>query len=122
MSAKLDTLREGLERLGYEASTAASVEQAIVAMARVRPHVVLVDLIMPGISGRRRLRHRRKAGRPQCLEGPALVPPQSPSASAWLDGVTPDVLDARSATCDRRCRLSGEVALRRARAWAIRVT
>ena len=44
-------LRERLERLGYEASTSASVEQAIVAMARVRPHLVLLDLVMPGISG-----------------------------------------------------------------------
>jgi DNA-binding NtrC family response regulator len=47
----LDMLRGRLERLGYEASTSASVEQAIVAMARVRPHLVLLDLIMPGISG-----------------------------------------------------------------------
>jgi DNA-binding NtrC family response regulator len=47
----LDMLCERLERLGYEASTSASVEQAIVAMARVRPHLVLLDLVMPGISG-----------------------------------------------------------------------
>ena len=37
----LDMFRERLERLGYEARTAASVEQAIVAMTRVRPHLVL---------------------------------------------------------------------------------
>jgi two-component system, NtrC family, response regulator PilR len=56
----LDMLREGLERLGYEASTAASVEQAVVAMARVRPHVVLLDLIMPGISGLEALTYFRQ--------------------------------------------------------------
>ena len=56
----LDMLREGLERLGYEASTAASVEQAIVAMARVRPHLVLLDLIMPGISGLEALTYFRQ--------------------------------------------------------------
>ena len=32
----LDMLRELFENLGYEASTAASVERAIVAMARVQ--------------------------------------------------------------------------------------
>jgi CheY-like chemotaxis protein len=56
----LDLLREGLERLGYEASTAASVEQAIIAMARVRPHLVLLDLMMPGISGLEALTYFRQ--------------------------------------------------------------
>jgi len=56
----LDMLRESLEHLGYEASTAASVEQAIVAMARVRPHLVLLDLIMPGISGLEALTYFRQ--------------------------------------------------------------
>ena len=40
-----------LTLLGYEASAATSGEQAIAAMATVRPHVVLLDLMMPGISG-----------------------------------------------------------------------
>ena len=56
----LEALREILEDLGYEASTAASVEQAIVAMARVRPHLVLLDLIMPGISGLQALTYFRQ--------------------------------------------------------------
>ena len=47
----LDMLRASLEFMGYEASTALSVEQAIIAMARVRPHLVLLDLMMPGTSG-----------------------------------------------------------------------
>jgi len=47
----LDMLRESLEFMGYEASTVLSVEQAIIAMARVRPHLVLLDLMMPGMSG-----------------------------------------------------------------------
>ena len=46
-----DLLREFVEHLGYEASTAASGEQAIAAMATVQPHVVFLDLLMPGISG-----------------------------------------------------------------------
>ena len=47
--AVLDVLREFLEGLGYEASTAANGQQAIAAMAIVRPHVVFLDLLMPGL-------------------------------------------------------------------------
>ena len=56
----LDMLREILEDLGHEASTAASVEQAILAIARVQPHLVLLDLIMPGISGLEALTYFRQ--------------------------------------------------------------
>ena len=56
----LETLRELLEHLGYEASTAASGEQAIAAMATVRPHVVFLDLAMPGISGLEALTYFRQ--------------------------------------------------------------
>ena len=58
----LDTLRDILEALGYEASTAATGEQAIAAMATVRPHVVFLDLRMrmPGISGLEALTHFRQ--------------------------------------------------------------
>jgi len=58
--AVLDVLREFLEDLGYEASTAANGEQAIAAMAIVRPHVVFLDLLMPGISGLEVLNYVRK--------------------------------------------------------------
>ncbi len=56
----LEALREILEDLGYEASTAASAEQAIAAMATVRPHVVFLDLRMPGISGLEALTYFRQ--------------------------------------------------------------
>jgi DNA-binding NtrC family response regulator len=56
----LDMLGELLESLGYEASTSASVERAIVAMARVQPHVVFLDLLMPGISGLKALTYFRQ--------------------------------------------------------------
>ena len=56
----LDTLRELLEDLGYEASTAASADQAIAAMASVRSHVVFLDLRMPGISGLEALTYFRQ--------------------------------------------------------------
>jgi len=56
----LDTLRELLEDLGYEASTAPSVEQATAAMATSRPQVVFLDLMMPGISGLEALTYFRQ--------------------------------------------------------------
>jgi two-component system nitrogen regulation response regulator NtrX len=56
----LDVLRELLEDLGYEASTAASGEHAIAAMVTVRPHVVFLDLLMPGISGLEALTYFRQ--------------------------------------------------------------
>ncbi len=58
----LDTLRDILEALGYEASTAATGEQAIAALATVRPHVVFLDLRMrmPGISGLEALAYFRE--------------------------------------------------------------
>ena len=56
----LETLAELLEHLGYEASTAASGEEAIVAMATVRPQVAFLDLAMPGISGLEALTYFRQ--------------------------------------------------------------
>jgi CheY-like chemotaxis protein len=53
-------LREIVEHLGYDASTAASGELAIAAMAAVQPHVVLLDLKMPGMSGGEVLKHLRQ--------------------------------------------------------------
>ena len=56
----LESLRELLEHLGYEASAAASGEQAIAAMASVRPHVVFLDWLIPGISGMEALTYFRQ--------------------------------------------------------------
>jgi CheY-like chemotaxis protein len=56
----LDTLREMLQELGYDVSTAASSEQALAAMATVRPQIVFLDLLMPGISGLEALPHFRE--------------------------------------------------------------
>jgi hypothetical protein len=56
-------LRETLRHLGYEASTAASAEQAIAARADVRPHVVFLDLQLLGISGLSSTARRRQETR-----------------------------------------------------------
>jgi CheY-like chemotaxis protein len=56
----LDTLRDMLESLGYEAITATTGEEAIAAMITVRPQVVFLDLRMPGISGLEALTYFRE--------------------------------------------------------------
>jgi CheY-like chemotaxis protein len=53
-------LREVLQDLGYDASTAATGELGIAAMATVQPDVVLLDLRMPGMSGIEVLSHFRQ--------------------------------------------------------------
>ena len=56
----LEMLCDLLEHLGYDASAAGSGELAIAAMATVRPHVVFLDLMMPGISGLEALTYFRE--------------------------------------------------------------
>jgi CheY-like chemotaxis protein len=53
-------LRDFVEHLGCEASTAASGEEAIAAVATAQPHVVFLDLRMPGMSGLEVLAHFRE--------------------------------------------------------------
>ena len=56
----IETLRDFLDHLGYEASAAGSGEEAIAAMTTVQPQVVLLDLLMPGISGLEALTYFRE--------------------------------------------------------------
>jgi DNA-binding NtrC family response regulator len=53
-------LRDMLGHLGYEASSAVSAEEAIAAMLDVRPHVVFLDLQLPGMSGLEALAYFRE--------------------------------------------------------------
>jgi DNA-binding NtrC family response regulator len=53
-------LREMLQHFGYEASIAGSAEDAIASMVDVRPHVVFLDLQLPGISGLEALAYFRE--------------------------------------------------------------
>jgi CheY-like chemotaxis protein len=47
----LSFLCDVVEYLGHDASTAASGAEAIAALATVQPHLVFLDLLMPGIPG-----------------------------------------------------------------------
>lgn len=46
-----DILVEGLEFVGFRTATAADGVQALAAIKRVRPHVVLLDLDLPRMGG-----------------------------------------------------------------------
>ena len=58
--AVLDTLGDMLGDLGYEVSRAVNGEEAIAAMTETKPQVVLLDLLMPGISGLEALAYFRQ--------------------------------------------------------------
>jgi two-component system, chemotaxis family, chemotaxis protein CheY len=53
-------LRDMLQHLQYEASTATSAEDALAAIIDVRPHVVILDLQLPGMSGQEALAYFRE--------------------------------------------------------------
>jgi CheY-like chemotaxis protein len=44
-------IRIALERVGYEIESAASAEDGLVILEQRRPDAIIVDLIMPGMSG-----------------------------------------------------------------------
>ncbi|KAB2896236.1 MAG: response regulator [Kofleriaceae bacterium] len=50
-STNLVLMRFILEPRGYAVTTASSAEEALAAIARQRPRLILMDLQMPGVSG-----------------------------------------------------------------------
>jgi len=57
-----DLLDELLSRVGFSTRTAASAEEAIVVHDDWRPHLVLMDLRMPGMGGLEGIRRLRQSG------------------------------------------------------------
>ena len=57
-----DLLDELLSRVGFSTRTAASAEEAIVVHDEWRPHLVLMDLRMPGMGGLEGIRRLRQSG------------------------------------------------------------
>ena len=57
-----ELLRDFLTREGYEVATVATGAEALDAVPTLRPDVVLVDMLMPGLSGKDVLDALRRAG------------------------------------------------------------
>lgn len=57
-----ETLRRFLEEKGYEVHTASNGEDALEALERASPDVMLLDIRMPGIDGLEVLERVRQAG------------------------------------------------------------
>ena len=57
-----DLLDELLSRVGFSTRTAASAEEAIAVHDEWRPHLVLMDLRMPGMGGLEGIRRLRQSG------------------------------------------------------------
>jgi len=53
----LNTLKKALERENYEVYIADSGEKALDIVSTVKPHLILLDLMLPGISGLEVLKH-----------------------------------------------------------------
>lgn len=47
----LEVVKARLEHKGYNVTTASSGEKALEALKRERPHIILLDIMMPGLSG-----------------------------------------------------------------------
>ena len=105
----LSTLREVVEHLGYEPSTAASGEQAIAAMATVRLHVFL-DLAMPGISGLEALTYFREHHRTVPVIVITGAPGQESAQKVRAAGAF-DILGKPFALNDLRGRLAQAIRL-----------
>ncbi|HYL81989.1 MAG TPA: response regulator, partial [Candidatus Acidoferrum sp.] len=56
----VDALRELLSRWGYAVSTAADAAEAVRQVEGARPHVILLDLELPGMSGLQILQRLRE--------------------------------------------------------------
>ena len=77
VSENRELLRQMLERVGFEIETAADGRQALERVEAWRPHLVLMDIRMPGMDGLEAIRAIRAS------EGPARVPLVAVTASAF---------------------------------------
>jgi DNA-binding NtrC family response regulator len=80
----VETLSDMLDALGYDVSTAGTFDEARTALTTVRPHVVLLDLRMPGTSGLDALGYLRERHRttPVIVVSGAVEPAVAAAARA----------------------------------------
>src|SRR5262249_5991000 len=77
--AILSLVKDVLVGHGYQVETAANGEEALRAMARRQPGLVLVDIHMPVLGGEGFVSEMRSRG----LETPVIVLTAGPSAELW---------------------------------------
>jgi CheY-like chemotaxis protein len=74
-----EVLRDFLTRVGDEVATAATGAAALEAVAAFQPDVILVDMVMPGMSGADVLAALRRAGLTMpviLMSGQPITPPE----------------------------------------------
>jgi CheY-like chemotaxis protein len=74
-----DLLRDFLTTVGDEVATAASGAEALEVVPTFRPDVILVDMVMPGMSGEAVLHALRRAGHTMpviLISGQIVTPPE----------------------------------------------
>ena len=59
-TSMLLALQAGLEKLGYEVTTASSGQSALQQFSKSRPHLIILDIGMPGMDGWEVCRQIRK--------------------------------------------------------------
>lgn len=79
----LDTVSAILSSEGYHVVSAASGHEALAAIARTRPHLILLDMRMPGMDGWAVARSLRDQG----STVPIVVMTAAESAQRWADEV-----------------------------------
>ena len=72
-----DTLRDVLEDEGYEVATARNGREALVQLERHAPQLVILDLLMPGMSGNALYDEMQRS--PHLSKVPVLVTTSDPS-------------------------------------------
>jgi two-component system, OmpR family, response regulator len=74
-----DLLRDFLTTVGDDVATAASGAEALETVRVFRPDVILVDMVMPGMSGAELLQALRRAGHTMpviLISGQIVTPPE----------------------------------------------
>lgn len=114
----LETLKRLLGDSGYEVVCAASVQEALTELDRVKPCLILLDLMMPERNGWDfRVEQQRRfelASIPVVVMTASATAPSSILASAFLR--KPLDLQELRETIDRLCR-PDEECVKRSRAW-----
>jgi CheY-like chemotaxis protein len=91
----LSLLRAALESHQYEVATAADGAEALEAIRRSVPHLVVTDSIMPGLDGFGLLAHLKEDAATRAI--PVIMLTSDPTDSRPAGGAQPDAMVMKSA-------------------------